>query len=697
MIKNLFLLLLTFGVSVQGFQLLATPLLFERLKTEEGEKWRTRPSMGVWLRDQEFVADKRKLRVVCIGGSVTYGFPMPEEGSYPHLLEASLQELYPEVDPLVVSMGLLNGRIERLRELFDEVMAMQPHMVVLEVGNMEVLAKWGAGESDEPPAYLGDRSLVAPPLDRSIYRGLSLAMAEKKFMAEVKGMLELFQKEGVDVILLSPGVNLKANPIFDGTEVEVSSRVKKEVEGVMGLLKEAPEADIAYKVRCLERVLSLVPVSPSFHFIAAGYFEEFGMWEEAKEAYEKAMDRDDFPLRPRTTVRTMVREVAEALKVPFIDGQTLANGLSEKGMSGYSEYFDHLHPRRELQVAFVKGILKIMGVEDKVLEMELNDPLEKELSWNNRILSEVLCKSGYALAYCGEGEMAQVHFQKSLELNPSNLESLISLSGLLLLDGEDVIPMALLLKVMSHANWVFLPDHLKVRLAEGLAILRNGPWLSRVMEQEGENAKVDEWSSVHAFRHMAMGQDENAIPYFKKALEKTPLHPLLLKGLEYSCQRSGRWVDYLQWLKGRLVDRRSRDKVMVLMKKLDQLSENDEELAQTGIELIRLFLGLEKKRELLPWITLAQLHGRLDELHRSREALERALLLSSVYDLPLNIKLIEGWVEQMKKGVNPFKSEESQVTSSSNQVGPSGNTGSQDFVSPASSGTGVDDPESNRQ
>lgn len=651
--------------------------------------------MEVWARKQSFIPREGNLRVVCLGGSVTYGFPMPAEGAYPHVLRSTLKELYPDSVPQIISMGLLNGNVERLRSALDEVLDLQPHLVVLEVGCMESLSRWEVREG-RPSAYLNQHTGSPPPLDRSVMEGRSLPEFESQLSDKIKEMVETLTDKKIKVIMLYPGVNIRARPLHDRSTEQTPSHIQTQVSQLMHMVEKAQD-DEGIVMKCLDRVIELTPKSPSFHYVHAQYLEKFGRHKEARKSYQQAVNLDHQPLRPRDQLREKIKALAKSLDVPLVDGQEVANSMSEVGASGYGQYFDYLHPQRELHLIYARMILGYMGVREASKDLEFGKILSKDWSWKDRVWSEVWRLSGRALYFCGENASARRLFQRSLEHNSQNMSSMISLGSLLMLEGEKNVALALLKKVLENENWKFLPYQEKILLAEVLAMVGEEESLKVILDENEKYSKDVRWSSVFAYKYIAEGKDDLAIPFFRKALEVSPLHPLLLRGLEVSYLRSQRWVDYMDWLKERLVEKRSRAKVMSLLKVLEKESIDKPELARTGIELIRLFLGLENKREILPWLTLARLYANLEQYHRSIEALERTLLLSSAYNLPLNQEMIRSHLEELRSGKNPFQSEPdpslSPQTSDDGVEEPEG----QPFEDQESSTKGVVEPESSRQ
>lgn len=124
--------------------------------------WRLEPlkadfnSFG--YRDREFSVRKEKgtFRVVCIGDSVTFGFPVQKDNTYPKALERLLQKRFPSMKTEVLNLGVPGYTSYQGLELFKkEVLMLEPDAVVVYYGLNDMSAAFKA-DKDQPrlPSWL---------------------------------------------------------------------------------------------------------------------------------------------------------------------------------------------------------------------------------------------------------------------------------------------------------------------------------------------------------------------------------------------------------------------------------------------------------------------------------------------------------------------------------------------------------------
>ncbi len=88
-------------------------------------------------------------RFVCLGDSVTFGWNIPYEKSYPFLLEEKLIGKYPEV--MVINSGIGGETVvDALDRLDGDVLYFKPHAVIINFGlNDAILVSTGESSIDE--------------------------------------------------------------------------------------------------------------------------------------------------------------------------------------------------------------------------------------------------------------------------------------------------------------------------------------------------------------------------------------------------------------------------------------------------------------------------------------------------------------------------------------------------------------------
>jgi hypothetical protein len=106
-------------------------------------------------RDEEW--KKSRLRVLCLGDSVTFGVALANDETFPARLERALVErLPPETAPVVINAGVPGySSVQGLR-LLDELAPLEPDVVV-----------WWFGMNDAKAALGGPDSELRPPAPRA--------------------------------------------------------------------------------------------------------------------------------------------------------------------------------------------------------------------------------------------------------------------------------------------------------------------------------------------------------------------------------------------------------------------------------------------------------------------------------------------------------------------------------------------------
>jgi len=110
-------------------------------------------SRGLRGADRDDESKKSRLRVLCVGDSVTFGVALADDETYPSRLERALRgRLPPDVEPVVVNAGVPGySSVQGLR-LLDELAPLAPDVVV-----------WWFGMNDGKPAHGGPDSKLRLP------------------------------------------------------------------------------------------------------------------------------------------------------------------------------------------------------------------------------------------------------------------------------------------------------------------------------------------------------------------------------------------------------------------------------------------------------------------------------------------------------------------------------------------------------
>ena len=145
--KTAFIFLITillFGM-IEGLARLFSLAPRERFFIEETDResrvWlRTNPESpwgGLPFEPSKFLAEKPAdtLRIFCLGGSTTNGFPFARHSSFAKWLRVRLEHLHPSKDFEVVKMGFDAKSARPIADLCEEIVAYGPDLIVVYTGH----------------------------------------------------------------------------------------------------------------------------------------------------------------------------------------------------------------------------------------------------------------------------------------------------------------------------------------------------------------------------------------------------------------------------------------------------------------------------------------------------------------------------------------------------------------------------------
>jgi len=310
-------------------------------------------------------------RIVCVGGSMTYGWPWDDRSSYPRLLEAGLAALAPERKVRVVNLGAPGWGSTRIALIADEITALDPDVVVVSSGNNEAVEtafarevfRLGRGPVEIVHAlsrrsYLMNavRRVVSPPrppTPESLMARPLLALTDPlraeivaRFEENMRLAAERLGARGARVYLSCDPVNERDCPPFC-----------RDAPGEPdGRADPAPAADFASAqsslaasafdeaAKLLESCRRSDPKSAQMAYAYARALDGAGRRGEARAAYQEALDLDTVALRSFGALRGAVARAAASSGAGLIDFTAAMRAASADGIPGEDLFVDNCHP-----------------------------------------------------------------------------------------------------------------------------------------------------------------------------------------------------------------------------------------------------------------------------------------------------------------------------------------------------------------
>jgi tetratricopeptide (TPR) repeat protein len=320
-------------------------------------------------------------RLFLQGGSSAAGFPYYYGASMQDVLEARLQQTFPDLEIEVVGTAMAAVNSYTLLDLADEIIAQDPDAVLIYAGHNEFYGALGVGSSESigqlrpvVNLYLQLRDLRLVQGLRDLLSGLAGLFASREGDAPSGTLMErmvgeqsiayrsptwergLHQFEGNLNDLLA---HYRAHdiPVFVGTLV---SNERDQPPFASGLAPEtdvdtwraqfqqalaaAAKGDTAQALRELAATLQMDSLAANAFYARARLLDEQGLYAEARPPYLAAKDRDQLPFRAPEAFNQAIRTAADRHGATVVDVQGTLAEAAPRGIVGQTLMLEHLHP-----------------------------------------------------------------------------------------------------------------------------------------------------------------------------------------------------------------------------------------------------------------------------------------------------------------------------------------------------------------
>ncbi len=307
---------------------------------------------------QYFATEKApgQQRIVFIGGSSAAGFPYGRWGAPAAMLQQRLKRLYPEQDIEVINLALAAINSYTLLDISDEVIALQPDLVLVYAGHNEYLGIMGVGSAFAGQYrhasklwYLTLRKLAlfqamqrlitqfshqqAPEPNRTlmaqIARHTNIAKDSalfnagiEQFSANMALLLQRYQKAGISVILSTIASNEADQPPFSSAQPAIPNATAQQ----------------------LTTALAQQPAVASWHYQLATLHRQSGATALALQHYQQAREHDLLRFRAPLAINHTITELANQYNMTLVDGEALLRQHSFDGIIDNELMLEHLHP-----------------------------------------------------------------------------------------------------------------------------------------------------------------------------------------------------------------------------------------------------------------------------------------------------------------------------------------------------------------
>lgn len=327
-------------------------------------------------------------RIVIQGGSTAAGFPYGRFGSPQGMLEQRFKRTYPNKNIEIINTAMAAVNTYTLLDFVDEILEIEPDLVLVYSGHNEYLGIFGAGSAFAAKggrgptlAYLLLKDVRLYQLIQSLYQSWSqgaetsqeqgIATAQQGHQNSLMARAAAGKNIPKDSDLFHAGVSQ-----FEGNLKAIVAKYQKHGVPVMLGNLVSNESDLAplsttaiidwnaVKQRPTDtKSLNVVTGEPA----AEAYLKAYNLYQEArfdvaKAAFQQARDLDQLRFRAPSEFNQIINTISQYEGVTLVDVDMYFRQHAPNGIVGNTLMLEHVHPTLQgyfyLAEAFFEQIVK---------------------------------------------------------------------------------------------------------------------------------------------------------------------------------------------------------------------------------------------------------------------------------------------------------------------------------------------------
>jgi len=342
-----------------------TPRLFE--PSGDGRALKVRAAWLSTFHPLEIAKEKPDdtVRILCLGGSSTYGFPFGRESAFPRWLQELLEHSHPEKRWEVLNLGGMSYGSRRILALMPELLSLDPDVVLLYSGHNEFVERAHAPAAPgRPLRRLADQSRLVQvlragisrqgprshPEGPEVYREPMVLTTEAErnevvaaFGRNYRAILESCRTKGVAAIAATVPSSLgdwrPDGSRRSGTGDEAPWQKHYDAGGELLAKGDAEDA-----LAELDAAAAIDPTHALLQFLRGQCLLELERHAEARTACQLARDHDAAPQRALSAINDAIRSAARDAGVRLVDCAKRFEDESDHGIVGKKLIEDYVHP-----------------------------------------------------------------------------------------------------------------------------------------------------------------------------------------------------------------------------------------------------------------------------------------------------------------------------------------------------------------
>ena len=375
---------------------------------------------------------KGSLRIFCLGGSTTVGYPYWYNGAFSTSLRDRLHAIFPDRTIEVINVGMTATNSFTVLDMAKEVMNYEPDLLIVYDGHNEFYGALGISSHESIGKYrwltmlnlqlihlktfMLLRELYATvtsllhhsPASRSpgtLMETLAFGQYIPFGSDEYNSCLDIFKEnlsdlknlcanKGIPVILGTQASNLRDMPPF------VSLPSKTISEKYLNLFRQSMDSAVVHWHGGLiaradsefRSAISNDSLRADAHYDLAKCLEQLHQYREARSEYRQARDYDQLRFRSSNDFNQAILSASDDKTVFTVDIEKKFQDHSPDSIIGHSLITEHLHPNSRgtfwmaKEYALMMRRLHFLGND---AEWITRDTINDDTLWNNRSVTDL--------------------------------------------------------------------------------------------------------------------------------------------------------------------------------------------------------------------------------------------------------------------------------------------------------------------
>ncbi len=297
------------------------------------------------------------LRLVCLGGSTTAGFPYEININFPVFIQNYLRSRFPQKQIEVVNLGISAINSFSVEDMLPQIAAIQPDLILIYMGHNEFYGAFGSASTES----IGQsRTLIHLTLVLENWRIYQLLQNTVAALSPA-GDPQHKPKSLMQAMVGQAGIRPESLLFKNTTE-----NFKANLESILSFWQERKVpvllSDLVSNWRD-QAPLGTDSIATAL-FAKARRYEAQGQYETAQKYYIEAKDNDSMPFRAPEIFNRIIRVLAQNTGTFFVASESLFVARAPHHIPGNSLFLEHLHPNqtgyRLLAEAFLQRLLPLL-------------------------------------------------------------------------------------------------------------------------------------------------------------------------------------------------------------------------------------------------------------------------------------------------------------------------------------------------